>query len=153
MLHTGMDLRKHDLVVATVDSAGTVVQQGSLPTARPAVAAYFSRALGPKQRAVVESTATWYWLADLLRAERVALTLRHCKSNSADSLSAAAYVSQARGLSDYGCLIFIRPPTGSVFRNKSTEFTIDEVITAKKLIDSLSQCGFTAENADEGFPS
>src|SRR5687768_5921423 len=78
MLHTGIDLHKRDLVVATVDSSGTVVQQGRLPTARPAVAAYF-RALGPEQRAVVESTATWYWLADLLRAEGVALSLGHSK--------------------------------------------------------------------------
>lgn len=78
MLHTGIDLHKRDLVVATVDSSGTVVQQGRLPTARPAVAAYF-RALGPEQRAVVESTATWYWLADLLRTEGVALSLGHSK--------------------------------------------------------------------------
>lgn len=31
MLHTGIDLHKRDLVVATVDSSGAVVQHGRLP--------------------------------------------------------------------------------------------------------------------------
>ena len=78
MLHTGIDLHKRDLVVATVDSAGPVVQRGRLRTAWPAVAAHV-RALGREQRAVVESTATWHWLADLLRAGGVALGLGHSR--------------------------------------------------------------------------
>jgi transposase len=78
MLHSGIDLHKRDLVIATVDPAGTVVKTGRVPAARGPVRAYF-QALGPEQRAVVESTATWYWLADLLRAEGVALTLGHSK--------------------------------------------------------------------------
>ena len=68
MLHSGIDLHKRDLVIATADAAGVIVHRGKVPATRPAVVAYF-RALGPDQRAVVESTATWYWLADLLRAE------------------------------------------------------------------------------------
>jgi len=78
MLHSGIDLHKRDLVIATVDSSGTVVKSGRVPAARAPVAAYF-RGLGAEQRAVVESTATWYWLADLLRAEGVSLTLGHSK--------------------------------------------------------------------------
>jgi transposase len=78
MLHSGIDLHKRDLVIATADPAGVIVHRGKVPATRPAVLTYF-RALGPDQRAVVESTATWYWLADLLRAEGVALTLGHSK--------------------------------------------------------------------------
>jgi len=81
MLHTGIDLHKRDLVVTTVDAAGQPVKTARLRTTRPAVTAYFA-ALGvaaPEQRAVVESTATWYWLADLLRAQGIALTLGHSK--------------------------------------------------------------------------
>jgi len=78
MLHSGIDLHKRDLVIATADPAGVIVHRGKVPATRPAVLAYF-RALGLDQRAVVESTATWYWLADLLRAEGVALTLGHSK--------------------------------------------------------------------------
>jgi transposase len=78
MLHTGIDLHKRDLLVTTVDSAGQPVKTARLTTTRPAVTAYFA-ALGSEQRAVVESTATWYWLADLLRAQGIALTLGHSK--------------------------------------------------------------------------
>ena len=80
MLHSGIDLHKRDLVIATVDGGGAPVKAGRVPASRAAVRAYFA-GLGPgaAQRAVVESTATWYWLADLLRAEGVALTLGHSK--------------------------------------------------------------------------
>jgi len=78
MLHSGIDLHKRDLTVTTVDAAGQPVKTARLRTTRAAVAGYFAE-LGPDQRAVVESTSTWYWLADLLRAEGVALTLGHSK--------------------------------------------------------------------------
>lgn len=78
MLHSGIDLHKRDLVISTVDGTGAVVKTGKVPATRAAVAAYFAR-LGPAQRAVVESTASWYWLADLLRARGIALTLGHSK--------------------------------------------------------------------------
>ena len=78
MLHSGIDLHKNDLVIGTLDSAGTRVEQRRLRTHRAAVAAYFRSLPGP-HRAVVESTASWYWLADLLREEGVELTLAHSK--------------------------------------------------------------------------
>lgn len=78
MLHSGIDLHKNDLVIGTLDSAGVLVRQKRLRTQRPVVAAYFHSLPGP-HRAVVESTASWYWLADLLRAEGVELTLAHSK--------------------------------------------------------------------------
>lgn len=78
MLHSGIDLHKRDLVITTVDAAGVAVKTLKVPATRAAVAAYFAQ-LGPAQRAVVESTASWYWLADLLRAQGSALTLGHSK--------------------------------------------------------------------------
>jgi transposase len=54
------------------------VKEGRVRASRAAVTAYFAP-LGREQRAVVESTASWYWLADLLRAQGVALTLGHSK--------------------------------------------------------------------------
>jgi transposase len=78
MLHSGIDLHKHDLVISTVDADGAVVKSGRVPASRAAVTSYF-RALGRDQRAVVESTASWYWLADLFRAEGIALALGHSK--------------------------------------------------------------------------
>jgi len=59
MLHSGIDLHKRDLVVATVEAGGAHVKGARVPASRPAVEAYFAP-LGPDQRAVVESTATWY---------------------------------------------------------------------------------------------
>ena len=76
MLHSGIDLHKRDLTVTTVDADGQLVKTARLRTTRAAVTPYFA-ALGPEQRAVVESTATWCWLADHLRAAGVSLTLGH----------------------------------------------------------------------------
>ena len=47
MLHSGIDLHKRDLVIATVDSTGAIVKEGRVPAARRPVAAYF-HTLGPE---------------------------------------------------------------------------------------------------------
>lgn len=78
MLHSGIDLHKRTMVIATVDEEGRAVADAELPTSRQAVAAYFARLGGP-HRAVVESTATWYWLRDLLVGEGIDVRLGHCK--------------------------------------------------------------------------
>jgi len=78
MLHSGIDLHKNDLVIDTLDASGTAVSRRRLRTHRPLVAHYFRSLPGP-HRAVVESTASWYWLADLLKEEGVELTLAHSK--------------------------------------------------------------------------
>lgn len=104
MLHTGIDLHKRTLVVNTVDGEGVVVKTGTLPTTPAAVRTYF-RALGPEQRAVVESTASWYWLADVFRAEGIALSLAHAKYVKAisyakvktDAVDAATLAQLLRG--------------------------------------------------------
>jgi transposase len=78
MLHSGIDLHKRTVVFSTVTSDGQPVRDAKPPTTRAAVRGYFAALPGP-HRAVVESTATWYWLHDLLRSEGVDLRLGHSK--------------------------------------------------------------------------
>lgn len=41
MLHSGIDLHKRDLVIATADAAGVIVHRGKVPVTRAAVLGYF----------------------------------------------------------------------------------------------------------------
>ena len=78
MLYSGIDLHKRSVVIATVDERGHVVHEESVAASRTAVARYF-RCLPEPTVATVEATSSWYWLRDLLEAERVPLTLAHAK--------------------------------------------------------------------------
>ena len=78
MLHSGIDLHKRTVVIATVDAEGQAIAEAELPTSRRQVQAYFAQLAGP-HRVVVESTATWYWLRDLLTAQGIDVRLGHCK--------------------------------------------------------------------------
>lgn len=78
MLHSGIDLHKRTVVLSTIDADGQRVDEAQLPTTRVAVRRYFAAHPGP-HRAVVESTATWYWLRDLLVELGVDLKLGHSK--------------------------------------------------------------------------
>jgi transposase len=78
MLLSGIDLHKRDLVIATVDAVGTVIDQRRLRASPAAVLQYFRRLPGP-HHAVVEATGSWYWIADLPRAHEIDLTLGHAK--------------------------------------------------------------------------
>ena len=78
MLHSGIDLHKRTIAIATVTPDGRAVQDRQLPTTRAAVRAYFAALPGP-HRAVVESTSNWYWLRDLLVGAGVDLRLGHSK--------------------------------------------------------------------------
>jgi len=77
MLQSGIDLHKR-MVLSTIDAEGQCVAEAELPTTRAAVQAYFAAQPG-SHRAVVESTATWYWLRDLLVPLGVDLRLGHSK--------------------------------------------------------------------------
>ena len=57
MLHSGIDLHKRTVVLATVTPDGQPVRDAKLPTTRAAVRGYFAALPGP-HRAVVESTAS-----------------------------------------------------------------------------------------------
>ena len=78
MLHSGIDLHKRTVVIATVDETGKVQSEASLPATRSAVARYFHWLPEPTT-ATVEATWSWYWLRDLLDQQGVPLTLAHAK--------------------------------------------------------------------------
>lgn len=78
MLHSGIDLHKRDVVIATVDREGRHVREARLTTSPAAVRGYFAALPGP-HRAVVESTSNWYWLRDLCTSTGVDLRLGHSK--------------------------------------------------------------------------
>lgn len=78
MLHSGIDLHKRTIAIATVTPDGQSVRDTQLPTSRAAIRAYFDALPGP-HRAVVESTSNWYWLRDLLVSAGVDLRLGHSK--------------------------------------------------------------------------
>jgi hypothetical protein len=78
MLHSGIDLHKRTIALSTVDPDGKRVAEAELSTTRGAVRRYFTAHPGP-HRAVVESTATWYWLRDLLVPLGIDLRLGHSK--------------------------------------------------------------------------
>lgn len=84
MLLSGIDLHKRDLVIGTVDSTGSVMEQRRVRASPAAVLEYFERLPGP-HRAVVEATGSWYWLADLLSSHGIDLVLAHAKQLKAIS--------------------------------------------------------------------
>jgi transposase len=79
MLHHGIDLHKHSIVIGTVDDQGTLLAQKRLPTRRTEILQYFESRPGP-HRATVEATSSWYWLAELFDQHGIELTLAHAKA-------------------------------------------------------------------------
>ena len=76
MLHHGIDLHKHSIVIGTVDDSGTLIASKRLRTRRADIVRYLNSADGPHS-AVVETTTGWYWLADLFHAHDIDLKLAH----------------------------------------------------------------------------
>ena len=76
MYYSGIDQHKRDSFITTYDSNGTVVKQARVRNSPMLIQSYFA-ALPGQHKAVVESTGSWYWLADLLRKHNVELTLAH----------------------------------------------------------------------------
>ena len=76
MYYSGIDQHKRDSFITTYDSNGTVVKQMRVRNSPLLIRSYFSQFSGP-HKAVVESTGSWYWLADLLKNLGVELTLAH----------------------------------------------------------------------------
>lgn len=75
VLH-GLDLHKRQIQIASVHALDGETRQQRVPATREALAAFFGRFSGP-QRAVAESTGSWYWVADLCREMGVELHLAH----------------------------------------------------------------------------
>jgi transposase len=78
MYHTGIDEHKDNCYLTTVNDTGGVVKSEKLRNKPSVILDYFHALAGP-HRAVVESTANWYWLSDLLASDGIELTLAHAK--------------------------------------------------------------------------
>ena len=76
MYYSGIDQHERDSFITTYDSNGTVVKQMRVKNKPLLIQSYFAQFPGP-HKAVVESTGSWYWLADLLQKHNVELTLAH----------------------------------------------------------------------------
>lgn len=76
MIYSGIDLHKTNMVITTIDSNGQLLCCRKIGCQKNLVKAYF-REFPIPHHAVVESTGSWYWLADLLDLLGVELTLAH----------------------------------------------------------------------------
>jgi transposase len=78
MFNSGIDLHKDNCFITTVDESGKLVKQARVANVPEIILAYFASMPGA-HRAVVECTAGWYWLDDLLEANGIELILAHAK--------------------------------------------------------------------------
>jgi transposase len=78
MFYSGIDLHRDNSMITTVDYSGAIVDQQKLPNDELAILDYFF-SMGKEHRAVVEATANWYWLSDLLNDHGIDLVLAHAK--------------------------------------------------------------------------
>ncbi|MGH8583054.1 MAG: IS110 family transposase [Gammaproteobacteria bacterium] len=76
MWYSGIDQHRAFCVITTYGPDGPRVKQARVPSTALGLQQYFVEFPGP-HRAVVESTGAWYWLADVLAALGVELTLAH----------------------------------------------------------------------------
>jgi len=78
MLYSGIDLHRDNSMITTINDSGTIVRQQKLPNEESVILDYFF-SMGNEHRAVVEATANWYWLSDLLNDHDIELVLAHAK--------------------------------------------------------------------------
>jgi transposase len=80
MLYSGIDKHKDNCYIVTVNDQGVVMKEARVRNSEILLTEYF-RSFGTSEphRAVVESTAGWYWLDDLLTSLGIDLVLAHAK--------------------------------------------------------------------------
>lgn len=78
MLYSGIDLHKDMSFITTIKDTGEIIAQQKLPNDPTRILAFFHQQEGP-HKAVVEATANWYWLSDLLNGQGIELSLAHAK--------------------------------------------------------------------------
>jgi transposase len=69
MYYTGIDLHKKTSFITTVDESGKVVFRRNFANREQDIIDYFVSLDGPT-KIVIESTCSWYWLHDLLKAHK-----------------------------------------------------------------------------------
>ena len=65
MYYTGIDLHRKTSFFTTIDESGQVVRKSNLANEESQILSYLNTLIEPT-RVVIESTANWYWLYDLL---------------------------------------------------------------------------------------
>lgn len=65
MYYTGIDLHKRTCFITTIDKKGNIIAKANLHTIEEAILSYFQN-LQEETKIVMESTASWYWLYDML---------------------------------------------------------------------------------------
>jgi transposase len=78
MFYSGIDLHKDMCVISTLNQDGDMISQSKVPNHNTSIIRYFSD-IGKPHKAVVEATANWYWLSDLLRENGIEIILAHAK--------------------------------------------------------------------------
>jgi transposase len=68
MYYTGIDLHKKTSFITTIDARGKIFTRANLQNVEEDILAYFAE-LDDRTEIVIESTASWYWLYDLLTGE------------------------------------------------------------------------------------
>jgi len=82
MYYTGIDLHKKTSFITTIDESGKVIAKRNLPNNQEDILDYFA-AHGQNSRVVIESTASWYWLYDLLTAHGLDVVVSNpCKTKA-----------------------------------------------------------------------
>jgi transposase len=78
MNHSGFDLHKDNSFITTINDEGRIVGQSRILNDETLIVSYFQNIPGP-HRVVVESTANWYWLSDVLESHNITMVLAHPK--------------------------------------------------------------------------
>jgi transposase len=65
MYYTGIDLHRKTSFFTIINERGEIVKKSNLPNEEGQILHYFQELVKPT-RVVIESTANWYWLYDLL---------------------------------------------------------------------------------------
>jgi transposase len=76
MFYSGIDQHKRNGYITTYGPDGAIVKQARVTNTPLRFRGYFTQFPGP-HKAVVESTGSWYWLAEVLGELNVELTLAH----------------------------------------------------------------------------
>jgi len=79
MFYTGIDLHRRSIVVCTLNEQGTTVAHRHMSAEAEVVTMYFRQWPAEEQCAVIEATACWYWLCDLLGSLGIRAVLAHAK--------------------------------------------------------------------------
>jgi transposase len=78
MFYTGIDLHKKKSYLTTVDESGTILKRQNIHNRHINFQNYFASMTGI-HKATVETTGSWYWLADLMQTLNIDLVLAHAK--------------------------------------------------------------------------